>query len=142
MQKTSNFNLNKPEAADPMRIEDFNQNADLIDAALAGMPKIVTGNYVGTGTYGKDNPTTLTFPFPPKVVGIVVDAAGQRRGGTIFVTGQTKSSGIGPTYASNSAYDHVLTWSGNSISWYAADTDTALDQLNDSANTYYYFAIG
>ena len=34
MQKTKNYNLNKPEAADPMRVSDFNENADKIDGLL------------------------------------------------------------------------------------------------------------
>ena len=28
--------------------------------------KIETGSYIGTGTYGSDNPCSLTLPFPPK----------------------------------------------------------------------------
>lgn len=34
MTKTSNYNLNQWESADPIRREDFNENADIIDAAL------------------------------------------------------------------------------------------------------------
>jgi hypothetical protein len=30
--------------------------------------KIVSGTYVGTGTYGSSNPMTLTFDFTPKYV--------------------------------------------------------------------------
>ena len=69
MQKTSNFNLNKPEAADPMRLEDFNQNADLIDAALANLtaavPKIAVGTYTGDGS---TTAKTIDVGFAPKMV--------------------------------------------------------------------------
>ena len=34
MTKTQNYNLNKPEVTDPLRLADFNENADKIDAAL------------------------------------------------------------------------------------------------------------
>lgn len=34
MQKTTNYNLNKPEATDFYSVEDFNQNAEIIDAKL------------------------------------------------------------------------------------------------------------
>ncbi|MBS1384437.1 MAG: hypothetical protein HPZ90_08585, partial [Flavonifractor sp.] len=35
---------------------------------LGGVPKIATGSYTGTGTYGADNPCSLTFNFSPKLV--------------------------------------------------------------------------
>ena len=31
--------------------------------------QICTGSYVGTGTYGKDDPTEITFPFVPDLWG-------------------------------------------------------------------------
>ena len=34
MLKTAIYNLNKPEAADPLRVDDFNENADKIDGLL------------------------------------------------------------------------------------------------------------
>ena len=38
MQFTPNFNLKKPELSDPVDIDDLNDNADIIDAALATIP--------------------------------------------------------------------------------------------------------
>ena len=66
MNYTETLKLNKPEAADPMRLEDFNHNADLIDAALAacGNCSIVTGSFTGTGEAGR----TLELGFTPKAV--------------------------------------------------------------------------
>lgn len=42
---------------------------DLV-AALgdAGGVRIATGSYTGTGTYGADNPCSLTFPFVPRLI--------------------------------------------------------------------------
>ena len=37
MQKTANYNLKKPESTDPLRVADFNENADIIDAALSSL---------------------------------------------------------------------------------------------------------
>ena len=84
MTKTQNYNLNKPEATDPLRLADFNQNADIIDAALKnqandlavlsttvaskGNCKIAVGSYVGTNKYGSANPTKLEVGFAPKLV--------------------------------------------------------------------------
>ena len=107
----------------------------------AGGVKIETGSYVGTGTYGKDNPNSLTFPFAPKVVGIVVDADKQLRSGTILVNGQAESSGICLASSGSNAFNLKLTWSDNSVSWYTTNSEAAF-QLNDSAYTYHYFAIG
>jgi hypothetical protein len=39
-------------------------------ASSLGAAKIAFGSYVGTGTYGADNPNSITFDFVPKVVWI------------------------------------------------------------------------
>ena len=75
--KTQNYNLNKPEVTDPLRVDDFNANADMIDAALgalstavgnAGNCKIAIGTYAGNDAYGADNPTRLDVGFAPELV--------------------------------------------------------------------------
>ena len=74
MQKTQNFCLNKPEGGDPLRLADFNQNADIIDGALSNLntamgqiavPKIAVGTYKGTGQNASQ---TITLGFRPKAV--------------------------------------------------------------------------
>ena len=64
MTKTQNYNLNKPEAGDPLRLADFNQNSDLIDTALASLSAdhVYVGNYVGDGTSDR----IIELPFEPK----------------------------------------------------------------------------
>ena len=45
MEKTQYYNLNKPEVTDPLRVADFNENADLIDAAIKAVEQTVAGAY-------------------------------------------------------------------------------------------------
>ena len=44
----------------------FNPVENIMDGG--GNVRIATGSYTGTGTYGVDNPTTITFPFTPLIV--------------------------------------------------------------------------
>ena len=46
MQLTPNYNLKKPEGTDPVDIQDFNDNADLIDAALKKKAESSGGEYI------------------------------------------------------------------------------------------------
>lgn len=106
-------------------------------------PRIETGSYVGTGTYGPKNPCSLTFDFTPKILLM-------HRGGTtaytdssncmVFVWNITNDFYIGSTAVSHNR----VTYSGNTISWYN-DSDrlgSDLPQLNESGATYWYTAIG
>ena len=51
MQLTPNYKLKKPEGTDPVDIQDLNDNADLIDAAMnypaasCGVSKVATSTY-------------------------------------------------------------------------------------------------
>lgn len=69
MEKTQNYNLNKPEVSDPMRLADFNENSDLIDAALTSLNTevenvVYVGSYTGNGTSDR----TIALPWKPKFV--------------------------------------------------------------------------
>ena len=101
-------------------------------------PRIETGSYVGTGTYGASNPNTLTFGFKPKMVIISVNGT-STYGGAIFMYGQTRSSYTGVAYNVETSYMPILTWNENSVSWYS--THRAYYQLNETY-TYNYLAIG
>lgn len=46
MTYTTNYNLKKPEATDPVNVDDLNDNADTIDTALAAKQDTLTA---GTG---------------------------------------------------------------------------------------------
>lgn len=157
----------------------FVQNADTnaylegrfasIESSMSASAKIVYGSYVGTGTYGEDNPTSITFDFAPKVVMLLGC-------GTTPYLGRTY--GVDPYEAYEPIYNFVMTADlytdnfgnpgftysgktytgcsnrgrvtngGKTFEWYSVyDTsdgirDSAAMQCNSKGATYYYLAIG
>lgn len=105
-------------------------------------PKIETGSYVGTGTYGQANPNTLTFGFAPKLVivtgyGRYADESGSLYyvENTFFMALQGKSVSL-----SNTEIGMVsTTFSGNKLSWYRS---SPLYQFNTTGKVFDYLAIG
>lgn len=89
----------------------------LYDAANSAV--ISVGSYEGTGTYGVDNPNTLTISPSPQVV-------------TIYGGGQTLV--ISSTDTSSPAYID-----GTTVKWYS--TVSAAEQMNTSGVTYSYVAV-
>lgn len=89
----------------------------LYDAANSAV--ISVGSYEGTGTYGADNPNTLTISPSPQVV-------------TIYGGGQTLV--ISSTDTSSPAYID-----GTTVKWYS--TVSAAEQMNTSGVTYSYVAV-
>lgn len=68
MNHTQNLHLPQWEADDRIMRTDFNNAMQSIDAACGGMPKIATGSYTGTGTYGREHRMSLSFDFAPKLI--------------------------------------------------------------------------
>lgn len=107
------------------------------------MPRLETGHYTGTGTYGASNPNSLTFEFPLKAVFIYVpgtsggNQANYDPSPFLMIPGVTKMVTYG--YGGNSSTTVTVEWGTNSVAWYGA---TASIQLNDSAITYHYLALG
>ena len=114
---------------------------DLV-AALgdAGGVRIATGSYIGTGTYGVNNPCSLTFNFSPKLVvlsnastystdtsGLLVMVAGSNMALSLDESNQSTTSRIS------------LTWGTDSVSWH---TTSAARQMNTSSRNYHYVAFG
>ena len=148
MQRTANYNLNKPEAGDPLRLADFNANADIIDGALknqandlavlsttvAGMGncKIATGSYDGNDAYGADNPTRLDVGFAPKMVIIGFDGKYCR----MFLPIWSKHFDFGSAFSSET---YTTTWGDTYFSIYSG---SSYGQMNSSGRTYNYIAIG
>ena len=106
---------------------------------LGDKANIVTGSYVGTGTYGASNPNTLTFDFEPKLV--VIKGMDAVSAGTIsiFVRGMiyytvAYSNEIQLTNFQNCRF------LGVKMSWYSTSNNQW--QLNKSGATYYYVALG
>ena len=100
-----------------------------------GASKIESGSYVGTGTYGKDNPNSLTFGFVPKMVIVVQDS-------TTSLSGSSGYSKIWMGQDGDTSFGYY-TLSGTTLSWYAAyNSYGPQHQCNASGETYYWVACG
>ena len=103
--------------------------------------KIMSGSYVGTGTYGKDNKNSLTFDSPPKM--LIITSPGSTFANNIrsydlllYIFG---FDGLAPSTFTNKSdgfYMVTISGSGNTVSWYS--TGSAEYQLNKSGVTYDY----
>ena len=94
-------------------------------------PKIAAGSYVGTGTYGQSNPTTLEFDAPPLMVFVVGDRS-------FFAIQGNPTADVSYASTGNTL---SLIWSGNSLSWYVSAEPNAYAQLNIEGKAYYYIAL-
>lgn len=126
-------------------------------------------SYVGTGTYGIDNPCSLTFGFAPKIIKFMAKewtdskGTGKQKGYTIHKYSSGATEGIYdviaceslPTEFNTNFYtglndgemgDHELgcfgkkSDDGKTISWYSEGDEDY--QFNSSGYTYYFLAIG
>lgn len=113
-------------------------------AQALGVSKIVTGSYTGTGTSGRNNPNTLTFPdtFTPKIVFIISSNISYLASPYCWGADRFGIYYIGSTTYSSSYYN-LVTVSGNVMSWYFSNfSDGSEYQLNAQGKTYNYIAIG
>lgn len=115
--------------------------------------RFATGTYTGTGEYGADNPSSLTFDFAPKMVFIMMSAssgglyASLSRGFAVAMRGvpymlkvcalNDDDNMAGIDDAENIYNDHV-TWTDNGLSWYG----TGPTEQMSYQGTYQYVAIG
>ena len=124
-------------------------------------PKIETGSYVGTGTFGASKPNTLTFGFAPKFV-IFIDNGFYNGSKTLYESLFQRARNLincellpdsygdsayflGPSGYSGRQYTDwkEAAWKtngGKTINWLS--TNSAAYQFNESNHTYYYLAIG
>lgn len=102
-------------------------------------PKIETGSYVGTGTYGANHPNTLTFGFKPKMVFMADGADNFDERYTMFFPWIESIKTINVRKASQNDYQLIATISGNTISWFS--TNTAYFQWNEANHKYCYLII-
>lgn len=139
-----------------------NFNAKFADAiaeaksqALSAGVRIVTGSYVGDGTYGEENPTHLEFediqPMLVAIYGYFGSPAIRGLGTGLFVNFGTSEylkgyadygSSIGSCQMNYRFYGHALDiysnsrYTGDEVSYQGAQ------QGNMAGETYYYIAIG
>ena len=98
---------------------------------------LYTGRYTGTGTYGWNNPTSITFPFEPIIlIGPVYVDANNR---PINISNYMKTS-YEERYWFGYYVNLKISEDRKTISWYSSSG--AVDQSNKSGVTYYYAAIG
>lgn len=102
-----------------------------VGSGMGGV-KIASGSYVGTGTYGVNNPTRITFDFTPKFV--CVHAGGGMW--IVMLNGITSVS----TPGSSSVVNCVVGWGEKAVAFY--NTSDAGYQYNQLSKTYLWFAIG
>ena len=129
---------------------------------LTNAAKIATGSYVGTGTYGANNPCSLTFPFVPKLImllgnvgadGSYSPSLGASSGGycvhliNVDKLTTTYQAGLGlANYSRFDAYGKKSS-DGKTFSWYynytgSRPNDGINYQCNISGTVYYYAIIG
>lgn len=141
-----------------------------INNALNGKAQIQTGSYVGTGTYGENNPCSLTFDFVPKLLiffnkdcnGLFLTDGYSEVGyiGIVNLTTLTTSYTQGGVVSSSfSDYDgdrystingySLKSSNGKTIKWYCKGSKSgftypriAKAQLNENNITYYYMGVG
>lgn len=105
--------------------------------------KIETGSYTGTGTYGADNPNTLTFSFEPQIVFILSVGISSSVDFLCMVNGAywgtMNSYSTGLTSVTGS-YSLIPTFSGTGVEFYSTVSNKV--QGNISGLQYYYVAIG
>ena len=130
-------------SADKLPNDAFQQIKTLIDNAQAsadGKAKIQTSSYVGTSTYGANNPCSLMFDFEPSF--LIISGYEDKATTAFFVYGFNYFTVIHPgsTQATIASWATSITnWENNTVRWYRSDS--ARYQLN-SAKNYYYVAIG
>lgn len=113
--------------------------------------KIVTGSYIGTGTYGAKNPNSITFDFAPILFWVVkyrvkdstFFAQEENESPMIYTPilseNYTEGGGFYSGSAASRSYAKVAD-NGKTIIWY--HEDDVSKQLNSSGYAYYYLAIG
>lgn len=113
-----------------------------------GVAKVEPFSYVGTGTYGANNPNSLTFAKPPKLLmvtnylyegttwcGMSYSYSGRFANIEVMTTSYRPTTGLGSgvnNYGKKSA-------DGKTIYWY--NTNGAQDQFNLAGSTYYGLAF-
>lgn len=114
--------------------------------------KMATVSYVGTGTYGADNPNEITFDFVPKIVAMVANSdaygnynqtLGKDNSITILYTECIKTTfskyqGFSGYYTQGNSYGKKSE-DGKTFYWYSIKN--AEEQFNSSGATFYCVAL-
>ena len=120
------------------------QGVPFENAVIASQVEIVS--YAGTDTYGKSNPTSITFSFKPKLVFVYEVRFNERSGETYML-----STDFNVLYAGTDilikkvenaklVFSRSVTLIGSTLSW--ANSTGSDDQYNSSDRDYRLIAIG
>ena len=147
MNYTANYHLPQWVETDRILMEDFNDMASTLDAALKtnadglaantaaiankGNCQLYTASYVGNGAYGSGSPNSLTFPGTPQAV--FVANCGSNLLTFWMLRGMPKGNARGKGLSEN-----TLTWGETSLSWFS---DSANGQMNTAGETYQVIAL-
>ncbi|SHI63399.1 phage tail protein [Lutispora thermophila] len=134
MKYTNNYNLKKPELTDYVNIEDFNENADIVDEKLKEIDNKVGNIKIPvTSVNGKTGAVELTASG----VGAETPAGAQQKANTAANTVQTNFNAHKNESASTSAKGHVqLTDSVSSTSKDTAATPNSVKTVNDALTSH------
>lgn len=106
-----------------------------------GMTRMQTGGYVGTGTYGNGNETTISLDFPPELLIIAVKNSMRR---TIYISALKSGTGLYLSAdGSNSIYgasEATVSYANGKVYIYSYADEYA--QMNVNGYTYVVVAIG
>lgn len=135
-----------------LRVGDYKTILHTGNLSDLKVTRIKTGSYVGTGTYGSDNPNSLTLPFEPKLLMIAPAAYGidfeDTNTSTYFYESAIWFAGTTKLAYRDSGTHYDIAYctfsaSGNTISWYSNTANgLARTQLNTAGTKYAYIAIG
>lgn len=140
-------------------MENFNKKFACLNIDIGERAKIQTGSYEGTGTYGADNPCSITFNFAPELVIVFIVNTSTASTTVGFPTFFRREVGVSKTWVLGypGGGNAIAKWDGNTLSWYVPSargwnysqqsvlwTDVTAQrlQLNDLGTTYSYIAIG
>ena len=102
---------------------------------------LYTGQYTGTGTYGANNPTTLTFPFEPIIIFMPAYLSSDNRGWDVIQNNMIQQSYylFCNTFASG---DCFIKKSADNKTILLYSTQSESYQYNKKGYLYYFAAIG
>ena len=125
-------------------------------ASALGFAKIQTGSYVGTGTYGRDNPCSLTFDFAPKFIIFTNERLSSGGYDSMYLSSDADKNFImintqilTTTYVAGTGFGMALndlmpygakSENGKIIYWFSESS--AGYQFNHQNSTYYWVAFG
>ena len=112
---------------------------------LGNKVQMATGSYVGAGTYGANNPNSLTFDFKPKIVFVAGDHKATIYGTQFWCFSYTEDFANTNGYAFPYGFatmnqKEFARLVGNKLEWYS--TAGYNHQVNASGTVYDYLAIG